>query len=222
MNYYKHHLGDYSKDTAGLTMLEHGAYRLLLDAYYASESPIPEDEAYAIAKAGSAAEKKAVDKVLAKHFTREDGCWRQKRVDQELAIYHEKADKNREVGRLGGRPRKNPEITQTVSETKPKRFPNGNPNHNPEETLANNQEPITKKKLKPKTPLPDGFGVSDAVRSWAVSEGYGDLDRHLAYFLDYARAHDKRYADWDAALRNAIKGNWAKVSGRSSTLPSYT
>ncbi len=32
MNYYERHLGDYAKDTAHLTMIEHGAYTLLLPA----------------------------------------------------------------------------------------------------------------------------------------------------------------------------------------------
>jgi uncharacterized protein YdaU (DUF1376 family) len=216
MNYYKHHLGDYSKDTVGLTMLEHGAYRLLLDAYYATESPIAIDEAYAIAKAGSPEEKAAVDKVLRKFFTREGESWGQKRVEQELHQYRERVQMNREVGRLGGMPRKQEPETQT----KPKRFPNGNP----KETLTSNQEPITKKKTKPKTPLPDGFGVSDAIRDWAKANGYGRLDEHLAYFTDYALANSKTYADWDAAFRNAVKGNWARLSGnpKGATLPSYS
>ena len=44
MNFYKHFLGDYGRDTGHLTMLEHGAYRLMLDAFYATEMPLPEDD----------------------------------------------------------------------------------------------------------------------------------------------------------------------------------
>ena len=216
MNYYKHHLGDYAKDTLGLTMLEHGAYRLLLDGYYATETPIAHDEAYALAKAGSSEEKAAVDKVLRKFFIKGTETYTHKRVELELHQYRERVETNREVGRLGGRPRKNPEETQTVS----KRKPTGNP----EITLATSHKPITKKKTKPKTPLPDGFGVSAAVADWAKSSGFDRLDEHLAYFLDYARAHDKTYADWDAAFRNAVKGNWARLKAHQGPagLPSYT
>ena len=32
MNYYERHLGDYARDTAHLSMMEHGAYGLLLAA----------------------------------------------------------------------------------------------------------------------------------------------------------------------------------------------
>lgn len=33
MNYYEHHLGDYYRKAKHLTLLEHGAYRMLLDLY---------------------------------------------------------------------------------------------------------------------------------------------------------------------------------------------
>lgn len=41
MNFYKHFIGDYQRDTAHLSMLEHAAYRMLLDHYYATEQPLP-------------------------------------------------------------------------------------------------------------------------------------------------------------------------------------
>ena len=50
VNYYERHLGDYARDTAHLTMVEHGAYTLLLDRYYATESPIPADQAPFVGK----------------------------------------------------------------------------------------------------------------------------------------------------------------------------
>jgi uncharacterized protein YdaU (DUF1376 family) len=42
MNFYKHYLGDYARDTKGLSLIEHGAYRVLLDHNYATEEPIAE------------------------------------------------------------------------------------------------------------------------------------------------------------------------------------
>ena len=44
VNYYPHHIGDYSKDTSHLTMLEDAAYRRMLDVYYATEKPLPLDQ----------------------------------------------------------------------------------------------------------------------------------------------------------------------------------
>ena len=43
MNYYKRHIGDYLKDTAHLSLLEHGVYARLLDVYYTRETAIPDD-----------------------------------------------------------------------------------------------------------------------------------------------------------------------------------
>ena len=44
MNYYQHHIGDYRRDTAHLSLLEHGIYRQLMDHYYLNELPITNDE----------------------------------------------------------------------------------------------------------------------------------------------------------------------------------
>lgn len=64
MNYYPHHIGDYIKATAHLSMLEHGAYRILLDRYYSMECGIPADQVYRLARARSEDERRTVDAVL--------------------------------------------------------------------------------------------------------------------------------------------------------------
>ena len=43
MQWYKHYIADYQQDTADLTLIEQGAYRALLDAYYQREGPLPND-----------------------------------------------------------------------------------------------------------------------------------------------------------------------------------
>lgn len=88
MNFYKHYLGDYARDTAHLTLVEHGAYRVMLDTYYATEKPLPADSAalYRICKAFSAAERKSVDMVAKAFFpTGQDGMRHNARADAELA-----------------------------------------------------------------------------------------------------------------------------------------
>ncbi len=99
MNYYAHHLGDYARDTAHLTMLEHGAYRTLLDRYYSTETGIPADQVYRISRARSREERQAVDAVLADFFTLEDGVWINKRAQEEInkaAAKKPDADKKRD------------------------------------------------------------------------------------------------------------------------------
>lgn len=89
MNYYERHLGDYAKDTAHLSMLEHGAYNLLLDRYYGTEAGIPADQVYRVARARTKEERAAVDAVLAEFFTTVDGAWVKNRVEEEIQRYRD-------------------------------------------------------------------------------------------------------------------------------------
>lgn len=104
MNYYERHLGDYAKDAGHLTMLEHGAYTLLLDRYYTTEQPIPVDQAHRICRARTKEERAAVDAVLAEFFVLADGSYSQKRTDEEIAKYKE-SEPDREAKRENERER---------------------------------------------------------------------------------------------------------------------
>lgn len=84
MNSYEHHIGDYARGTAHLTMLEDGALRRLLDRYYCTEQGIPAVQAHRIARAHADAEVAAVDTVLREFFTLEEGTWRNRRVEEEI------------------------------------------------------------------------------------------------------------------------------------------
>lgn len=108
MNYYRRYVGDYLRDTARLSMLEHGAYTLLMDYSYADESPLPadKDEIYLIVRAMTPADRKAVDKVLATYFTLETDGYHQARIDEEIERAQAASETARDNGRLGGRPKK--------------------------------------------------------------------------------------------------------------------
>ena len=105
MNYYERHLGDYAKDAGHLSMLEHGAYSLLLDRYYTTEQPIPEDQAHRVCRARSKEEKAAVDAVLAEFFVLAAGFWTNGRADREIDKMRAKVKAAQENGKLGGRPK---------------------------------------------------------------------------------------------------------------------
>lgn len=144
MNYYEHHLGDYAKDTGHLSMLEHGAYRLLLDRYYSTEEGIPEDQAYRLARARSEEERRAVDVVLDEFFKLEDGMWINGRAEEEIARARVRIDTAKENGKKGGRPRKN----QTATQEKPSGFSMGSVSETqgePSEKLTRHQTPDTSK-----------------------------------------------------------------------------
>ncbi|MER2526740.1 MAG: hypothetical protein ABTR07_02310 [Candidatus Competibacter denitrificans] len=62
----------------------------------------------------------------------------------------------------------------------------------------------------PKTPLPADLAITDSLQAWATEHGYlENLQQHLDSFRDKATAKDYRYTDWQAALRNAIRDDWA-------------
>ena len=95
MLYYTHHLGDYMRDTAHLSMLEDSAYRRLLDAYYIRETPLPTDikECCKLARATSKQERDAVAYVLAQFFTLESDGYHQSRADAEISKFRSKSSK---------------------------------------------------------------------------------------------------------------------------------
>ncbi len=147
MNYFPFHIGDYESHTAHLTWIEDAAYSRMVRLYYRIEKPLPAkvDEVYRLVRASTAPERKAVLQVLNEFFVLQDDGWHNQRCDAEIAKANAKAERNRTVGKLGGRPKKsetnmvnsgNPQETQTVisglaNETLP---------------ITNNQEPITKDK----------------------------------------------------------------------------
>jgi uncharacterized protein YdaU (DUF1376 family) len=108
LNYYEHHIGDYDSATSHLSMLEDAAYSRLMRLYYRKELPIPADtaEACRLIRAHSKDERKAVESVLREFFKLEADGWHQTRCDGDIDRFQKKADRNREVGKLGGRPRK--------------------------------------------------------------------------------------------------------------------
>lgn len=95
-------IADYLADTQHLTRDEHGAYLLLLMAYWRKGEPLADDDRKlaAIAKA-SPAEWRRLRPVLSEFFQVGDGVWKQKRVDAELARAKAIRAKRSEAGAKG-------------------------------------------------------------------------------------------------------------------------
>ena len=165
MHYYKRNLGDYAKKTGRLSMLQHGAYTLLIDACYDRERFPTLEEAIEWTWASTKEEMEAVEFVLRRFFTMEDGSFVQKRIQEEIAEYHEKAETNKRIAteREAKRKAKTTEGERTVHEPSPT-VNEAPPNHKP---ITNNQEPQEKntgasaKRAKPAVSQPEG--VSETV-----------------------------------------------------------
>jgi uncharacterized protein YdaU (DUF1376 family) len=103
--WYAHYLGDYRRDTAHLSLVEHGAYRLLLDHCYSTESPLPagKDALYRICSAVTDVERAAVDSVLTHFFKVGADGYRNARADREIVRRAEQRRKLSDAGRRGGK-----------------------------------------------------------------------------------------------------------------------
>ena len=159
MNYYERHLGDYAKDTAHLSMIEHGAYTLLMDRYYSTEKPIPEDQTYRVTRARSKEEKQAVDAVLEEFFTIKEGTFTKGRIDEEISKVQTKIKAAQENGKKGGRPKGNPVETKV----KPSGLFLGSESKTQTKAL---QSPVTRHHINNNDPhfisTPQGSGSEDS------------------------------------------------------------
>ena len=139
MHYYKRNLGDYAKKAGRLTMLQHGAYTLLIDSCYDREVFPTLEQALEWTWASTEAEVEAVKFVLSRFFELDkEGCYVQDRILQELLHYHKNADTNKRIAdeREAKRRENSTKRVHSVNEATPNQEP-----------LTTNHKPIEKKTL---------------------------------------------------------------------------
>lgn len=85
-SWYPFYVGDYARKTAHLSLLEHGAYRLLLDHYYSTGLPLPDDNTklFRICRARTPSERQSVLSTVAEFFTKDGTLLRSKKCDRVL------------------------------------------------------------------------------------------------------------------------------------------
>lgn len=199
MNFYARHIGDYLKDTAHLSLLEHGIYARLLDVYYTRESAIPENEVCRLIGARSKDEREALKNVLSEFFSLQNDAWSQIRCEQEIEKYKAKQDSARQSANARWKPtsdasERNAKSMRTHSERNAKAML----------PITNNQEDInTSAKVSP----PDGV----SIKVWA---DFCKLRKQLkAPITDTAMAGITREANaagitLELALQTMIERSW--------------
>lgn len=142
MNYYPHHIGDYLRDTSHLSLLEHGAYRRMLDLYYASEKPLPLDPVWVcrLVRADNETERAAVQFILTHFFEECVEGWRNKRADAEIKSAGKRTKAARTNGKKGGRP-KTQRVNGGLAKANPYITQGKAPNN--QKPITNNQKPNT-------------------------------------------------------------------------------
>lgn len=189
MHYFKRNIGDYHKKAGRLTMLQHGAYTLLIDACYDRERFPTMDDAIDWCWASTEAEIEAVKFVLSKFFTATDsGEYVQNRIQEEIDNYHKTSETNRRIAieRETKRREKSTKRAQGVNEAPPNQEP-----------LTNNHKPLTKEptKARPK----DAAQVEEYAKSIQFRiEGQKFIDHYEAN--GWMRGKN-RIKDWKACVR---------------------
>jgi uncharacterized protein YdaU (DUF1376 family) len=119
--YYRFFPGDYLRDTSGLSLMEHGAYNLLLHHYYSVEGCVKDEKPRLFRLCGAVLpeEQAAVIHVVDTYFPIVNGKLTNKRADEEILGRHAFLEEQSRKGRLGGRPRNNPDESRGLSTVKP-------------------------------------------------------------------------------------------------------
>lgn len=194
MNFYKRYMGDYGRDTAHLSLAEHGAYALLLDHYYSTEKPLPADMGalYRICRAFSKPEQAAVEAIADMFFqVGEDGLRHNDRADRQIPKDARLIETARVNGKGGGRP-----IVKTESKpiAEPQQNPAGIDNGTQAEPAAKtHQTPDLKQEQRSRSlgqqaarfddfwaVYPNRKGKADAMKKWQARKLDGIADRIIA------------------------------------------
>lgn len=204
MHYYKRNLGDYAKKTGRLTMLQHGAYTLLIDACYDREVFPTLEQAIDWTWASTEAEIEAVKFVLSRFFKlSSDGQYVQDRILEELLQYHKNADTNKRIAieRETKRKEKSTNRVQIVDEPPPNQEP-----------LTNNHKPKRESATSVACPL----DVSEQVwNDWVslrkskkapITKTVLEGARKEAFKLDWPL--EKFLAEWCTRGSQGLKAEW--------------
>ena len=198
MHYYRHHIGDFLKDTGHLSNDQMGIYLRMLWKYYLDEKPLIDDcESIAFAMRS---DEKTVHLILRHFFVLQDGGWKHNRCDKEIADYHDKKEKaaNSANARWSN---------ATPMRTHTERNANAPVFDANQEPRTNNQEPLLKKQRGSR--LPQDFVLS---KEWSdfCTQQRPDLNLQNTFdsFKDFwtAKAGSGGVKlDWLATWRNWVR-----------------
>lgn len=224
INYFEHHIGDYDADTAHLSWAEDMAYTRLIRLYYRRESAIPAavPDACRLIRASSREQREAVELVLNEFFELADDGWHQRRCDHELAKYQARVERNREVGKLGGRPGKTQTQTKpsgliSETQTKPsglsvgsKKKPRHNPLHTPD-TIHQTPEGQKLSTAAPSHPEADGSGADPPIEINGHHAAIPDCPHReiiAAYGDSLPMLPSVRVELWNGSRAKALQSRW--------------
>jgi len=225
------YFADYTAKTEHLTVVEHGAYFLLMKHYYMTRHPLPADtdRLLMICRAFADHEKAAVMNVLGEFFVLDRDHYRHPRIEEELMRASEICEKKAAAGKMGAAAtnqkiaaqkrhmpthsysHSQPSSQDTKDEEKPlhaSACPNDvQPNMNPEGAAG---------KSRRGSRIPDSFAVTEEHREFARKYKLPSPDLQIDEFRDNWRSQAGNRGvklDWDATFRNWLR-HAAQYGGR--------
>jgi uncharacterized protein YdaU (DUF1376 family) len=202
MHYYRHHIGDFRRDTASLSDTDAMAYLKLLWMYYDTEQPLPANPQLLAFKIGSNAE--SVQLILDAFFTLDGDFYRQKRCDAELEEYRNKGKKARDSANARW---SNANAMRTHSDSNAKAT-----------KIDANQEPITNNQIKERKPV-----VPTELPDWLNKTDWNDFvemrkklkkpmtDRAVNLMISKLETMKNKGIDTSAVLQKSIVSDWIDV-----------
>ena len=209
MYYYSFHIGDYRAATAHLTNEEDLAYRRLIDMYYDTELPIPDDFVWVARRIRSSVD--VVKAVLQDMFVLTEEGWDNERCAEELKGYR----RMKQGGRDGAAKR-----WGKGGDTPPINTPN-EPQCQP---VTSNHKPVTSNQSSKQrgTRLPDNWWPSIDLESWAKAERPElDVGKTAEGFVDYWLSIPGQKGvklDWDRTFKTWVRNQKATKSSKAENL----
>ena len=215
MHYYQHNIKDFNNATRHLTDVERSLYRDAIELYYSSEKPLPSDfeTLFRRLMAVSDEKKSALKYVVSEFFYLDDGDFRNKRCDEEIAKYHSKNASQSIAGKASAEARRKKaeaKKEQTLNECATVVEQTLNECATNKEPITKNKEQVNKKstKKKPRVMKPQEF--KDFFAEYpAHRKGGTNAQAWKAWQMEGLKVEDATLAlSW---LRNAAlsTGDWA-------------
>jgi len=209
MNFYKHYIGDFQRDTNHLSLTERGAYLALMHHYYATETPLPTDidQLCRIAGAITTAERKAVKYVMG-FFNVTDSGLTHDRIEAELEKAGERSNTNRDIALVREAKRRAEREARTEHEQSTKRAPSvprteheNSTNQTPDTRQEQKQKSLVQRAARSAARFPEFWaaypvkkGRAEALAKWTARGLDAIADRIIAD-VQARKAHDRQWLD---------------------------
>lgn len=209
------YIGDYLADTMHLTTEQHGAYVLLIIAYWRNRGPLPaaDTKLRSIARLDAKAWQQSRD-TLAEFFLVEGDAWRHTRIDKELARADEITNKRSAAGRASAQQRANTRSTRVehTDEQTPQQTGRPLPSPSPE------SPPSPPQAGGPDAPQGEGKSEAPSRASGTNPRSIAKAKREAEEAAALAEARRKRDAEDDAKWLPRLTefqqtGNWPSAWG---------